>query len=211
MRPLLRGSLLALAVVLVAACVWLWLRQDPRSPAPAASSGGSPLAAATEPVPASPPPSEAPPSLDPDELSGAWANVDLDEVRAALPDNVYWESALPTDDPRILEARAAESARWNDEFGKVQSGTATEAEIEAYFDHRHRYSSDYVEFTKYLLRHYGSELPPQDVALLELAQRMHLARLVEMPRKLEEAYARKRQQDEARQAWLESEAEFAGD
>jgi hypothetical protein len=206
MRSLLRGSLLALVVVFVAVLVWLSLRDDRPAPEPTAPSGTGPVAAAPAAPPSSP---DAPPSLDPDDLSGAWAAVDLEEVRTALPDNVYWDAALPTDDPRILEERDAERARWNDEFGKLQSGTATEAEIEAYFDHRHRFSSDYVEFTKYLLTHYGSELPPQDVALLELAQRMHLARLVEMPRKLEEAYARKRQQDAAREAWRADEAEFA--
>ena len=42
-----------------------------------------------------------------------------------------------------------------------------------------------------------------------LARRMHLSRLEEVPRKVEEAFARKRQQDEARAAWLADEAEFA--
>jgi len=210
MRSLWRGSLLALVVVCVAVLVWLALRESRGAPEPAAAPDEAPGVAAPE-APSPTPSAEPPPSIDPDDLSGAWAAVDLEEVRRALPDNVYWDSALPTDDPRILEERDAERERWNDEFGKVQSGTATEEEIEAYFDHRHRFSSDYVEFTKYLLTHYGSELPPNDVALLELAQRMHLARLVEMPRRLEEAYARKRQQDEAREAWLEGEAEFADD
>jgi hypothetical protein len=44
--------------------------------------------------------------------------------------------------------------------------------------------------------------------LLELAQRLHLARLAELPRKLVEAHERKRAQDEARAAWLADEAEF---
>jgi hypothetical protein len=211
MRSWLLRSLVASCVVLVVAILWFGLRAERGAP-DAAPAPADPVAAAPDPAPApGMPPPEAPPVVDPENLTGTWARVDLEKVRSALPDNVYWESGIPTDDARVLEQREAERARWNDEFGKVQSGTATEAEIEAYFDHRHRVSSDYVEFSKYLLEHYRSELPERDVALLELAQRMHLARLVELPRKLEEAHERRRQQDAAREAWLESEAEFAGE
>jgi hypothetical protein len=91
----------------------------------------------------------------------------------------------------------------------VLSGTATDEEIDAYFGHRHRLSRDYVEFTKYVLDHYRDDLSDQDVALLELAQKLHLARLAELPRKVVEAHERKRAQDEARAAWQADEAEFA--
>jgi hypothetical protein len=145
----------------------------------------------------------------PAELAGTWEHVDMEELRRALPDNLYWKMAAPSDDPKVAEERDAERARWNDEYGKVLSGTATEEEIEAYYDGRHALLSDYVEFTKYVLSRYRDELPAQDVALLELAQRLNLARLVELPRKLEEAHARKRAQDAAREAWLADEREFA--
>jgi hypothetical protein len=210
MRPWLLRSLVATCVVLAVAVLWFGLRPERGAPDAAPSPADSAASAPDVAEPAMPPP-KAPPGVDPENLTGTWAHVDLEKVRSALPDNVYWESGIPTDDARVLEQREAERAHWNDEFGKVQSGTATEQEIEAYFDRRHRVSSDYVEFSKYLLEHYGSELPEQDVALLQLAQRMHLARLVELPRKLEEAHERRRQQDAAREAWRESEAEFAGE
>ena len=70
--------------------------------------------------------------------------------------------------------------------------------------------SDYVEITRYLLSHHQGELPEQDVALIALAERLQLARLAELPRKLEESRERKRQQDAAREAWKRDEAAFAG-
>ena len=174
--------------------------------APRPAPAPQPAPAAAE-APAAPAP-EAPGEAEP-ELGGTWENVDLEAIRRELPDNLYFELAIPTDDPQILEARDAERARWNDEYGKVLSGTATEEEIVAYYDYRQRVSSDYVEFTSYVLARHRAELPPRDVALLELAENMHKHRLLELPRKLEEARARKRQQDDAREQWRRDEEAFA--
>jgi hypothetical protein len=146
-----------------------------------------------------------------DATAQAWSVVDLEEVRRKMPDNLYFELAVPTKDEAVLEARAAERARWNVEYGKVLSGTGTEEEIRAYYDQRARLSGDYVEFTTYLLDNYREVLPERDIALLELARRLHLARLEEIPRQAEEAQERKRKQDEARAAWLADEAEFGGE
>jgi hypothetical protein len=143
-----------------------------------------------------------------DALAAAWAQVDLNEVHRAMPDNLYFELAVPTTDEAVIEARAAERRRWNEEYGKVLSGTGTEEEIRAYYDQRARLSTDYIEFTTYLLDHYRDVLLERDVGLLELARKLHAARLEEIPRKVEEAFERKRQQDEAREAWLKDEAEF---
>ena len=212
MRNLLRRLAIAAAAAAVAFGV-VWLVARARAP------GGEPPTAAAAPVPApapavatdAAPPAEpeAAPELDP--LAGTWEHVDMEAMRRALPDNLYWTMAVPTDDPRVEEERDAERARWNDEYGKVLSGTATDAEIDAYYDHRYRISSDYVEFTRHVLTNYGAGLPEKDVALLELAERLHLARLAELPRKHEESRERKRQQDAAREAWLADEAAFAGD
>jgi hypothetical protein len=145
---------------------------------------------------------------DPDEIAAAWASVDMEEVRNAMPDNLYWKLSSPTNDPKVIEERDAERKRWNDEYGKILSGTASEEEIRAFYDHRARVSGDYVEFVTYLLDHYEEQLPERDVGLLHLARRLHLARLEEIPRKIEEALERKRQQDEAREAWLKDQAQF---
>ena len=141
-------------------------------------------------------------------MTDPWAEVDLDEVRAALPDNLYWDVGAPTQDEGVIEARAAERARWNVEYGKVLSGNASEAEIRAYYDHRARLAADYVEFATYMLDHYGETLPEQDVGLLHLARRLNHARLEEIPRKIQEAFDRKRAQDAAREAWLADERAF---
>jgi hypothetical protein len=143
-----------------------------------------------------------------DALAAAWAQVDLAEVHRAMPDNLFFELAVPTTDEAVIEARAAERRRWNEEYGKILSGTGTEEEIRAYYDQRARLSTDYIEFTSYLLDHYRDVLLERDVGLLELARKLHAARLEEIPRKVEEAFERKRQQDEAREAWLKDEAEF---
>lgn len=153
---------------------------------------------------------EIDPNAEQDAIAAAWATVDMEAVRAAMPDNLYFKLAAPTKDEAVIEERAAERRRWNEEYGKVLSGTATEEEIGAFFDRRARVSTDYVEFTTHLLDHYRDTLHERDVALLELARRMHATRLQEIPHQVEEALVRKRQQDEARAAWLAEEAEFRG-
>jgi hypothetical protein len=211
------------ALVLVAGAAWLTLGRI--RVVPPADETARPAAPAIAHAPASPrprdlparaesgPPAAAPgedagAELDFDAMSDPWAEVDLEQARAALPDNRYWTVAAPTTDERVLAARAAERARWNVEYGKVLSGTASEDEIRAYFDHKARLSADYVELTTYLLDHYGETLPERDVGLLQLARKLHHARLEEYPRKIEEAFERKRAQDAARAAWLADEQAF---
>ncbi len=146
--------------------------------------------------------------LDSDAIAAAWDTVDLDAVREAMPDNLYWKLSAPTKDTHVIEEREAERARWNVEYGKVLSGTATDEEIRAYFDERARLSGDYIEFTTYLLDHYEDTLPERDVGLLKLSRRLHQARLEEIPRKIEEAFERKRAQDAAREAWRKDQERF---
>lgn len=154
------------------------------------------------------PPFEPGPNFENESIQAAWSAVDMEEVRRALPGNLYWTLSMPTQDPKVEEERKTERDRWNVEYGKILSGTGTAEEITAYYDQRARLSSDYIEFTTYLIDHYGKTLSERDVGLLELARRLHAARLEEIPRKIEEAMERKRQQDEARAAWLADEAQF---
>lgn len=212
-----RLARLAVAAGAAVAAAW-WLAERPAGTVPSDAdrpadashtAEAAPGASAAPDVAAAPPAEPDLPAIDPDDLRGPWADVDLDAARAALPGNLYWQDAVPTRDPRVLERRREEREKWNREYGKVLSGTATDAEIEAYYAHRHRLSSDYVEFVDYVLEHDRDALPERDVGLLELARRLHLARLAEIPRKLEEARARKQQQDAAREAWREQQAAFA--
>jgi hypothetical protein len=150
-----------------------------------------------------------PEGSDPDfESALRWSAVDLDAVRDALPDNLYWEMSAPTSDPAEMARREEERARWNREYGKVLSGTATDQEIDAYFALRRTISEDAIAFSDHLLDHYGDVLPERDVGLLELARRLHRARLEEMPRRMADARERKREQDRLREAWLADEAAF---
>ena len=201
-----RVFLIATVLVILGLGLALWLRQPSTPVSPPADA------------PAEPPPAEGAPDIDDgaDELDGdaiaaAWSNVDLAEVRRALPDNIFWQMSAPTRDEAEIERRARERERWNVEYGKVLSGTGTDEEIRAYYDQRARMSGDYVEFTTYLLDHYGDELHPRDAQLLKLARQLHLARLEEIPRGLETALQRKAEQDEARARWQAEERAFTGD
>jgi hypothetical protein len=196
---------------------WRLVARPAPAPAEALAARPAPPPSAAAPAPAEAPPeagAEAAPAPEvadepaDEELGGSWEYVDLEEVRQALPHNLYWEQAMPTDNERVLRQREDDRARWNVEYGKVLSGNATEAEIEAYYAHRQRLSADYVEFVSYVLDHYQDEIPERDVGLLELARRLHLARLEEIPKRIQEATLRKQQQDAAREAWLADEADF---
>jgi hypothetical protein len=140
-----------------------------------------------------------------------WDAVDLEAVRAAMPDNIYWTMSAPTDNPAVLQEREEERERWNTEYGKVLSNTATPEEIDAYYAHRQRLSNDYIEFGVYLLEHYGEDLPRQDVGLLKVAIELHVARLEEIPRQIMEAHERAAAHDAARRAWLEGQKAFEGE
>jgi hypothetical protein len=148
-----------------------------------------------------------------DPLAGSdngWAAVDLDAVRAAMPDNIYWEMSAPTQDPEVLRRREEERARWNTAYGKVLSNTATEEEIHAYYDHRDRLASDYIEFITHVLENYGESLSLRDIGLLKVAAELNLARLEEIPRQVAEALERRKAHEAAREAWLRDQAAFAG-
>jgi hypothetical protein len=148
---------------------------------------------------------------DVDDPGAAWASVDMEAIRAALPDNTYWKMGAPTKDPEVLRWREEERARWNVEYGKVLSNTATAEEIDAYYAERQKLSNDYLEFIVHLLTNYGYQIPMRDVALMKLAAEMHLARLEEIPRQITEAQARREEHDAARRAWLEEQKAFEKD
>jgi hypothetical protein len=180
----------------------------PRAPAHPAAPAAP---AAKVPQAGGPPGDMTPPQLSREEvdaMGAAWSAVDMEEVRKAMPDNLYWKLSAPTQDPQVIEEREAERSRWNVEYGKILSGTASEEEIRTYYDNRARLSGDYIEFASYLVDHYEGTLSERDIGLLKLAIRLHRARLEELPRKIEEAFERKRQQDAAREAWLADQAIF---
>src|SRR5262245_55383208 len=113
MRSLLRGFLWAsLAVAVFAGLLWLGTRGADDATRVAAAARPDAPAAASAPGVAAPPPT---PAAEPegDQLAGTWEHVDMEALRRALPDNLYWKMAAPSDDPRVQEERDAERARWN--------------------------------------------------------------------------------------------------
>jgi hypothetical protein len=130
--------------------------------------------------------------------------VNLEALRARLPDNLYWQLGAPSEDAEILARRADEEERLAQLFGKVQSNAASEEEIQRYYDTRRRISEDYVQFASLVLEEYGSELPDQDRGLYELSIKMHKGRLMEIPRQTQEALARKKVADQRRDEWRKS-------
>jgi len=221
-----RGRRAALALLALAAgCALLVWGLTRGAPETSRSAAGRPVAeagatrdVAARPAADLPPESAAAPADEEaqgDALFGAdeeaalrWSLVDLDAVRDALPDNRYWQMSAPTDDAELLRLREEDAERWNTEYGKVLSGTATDAEVHAYYDHRERVSLDAIEFASYLLEQHGDTLPERDAGLLALAVRLHHARLEELPRRLAEALERRSERAALREAWLEDEAAF---
>ncbi len=187
--------------------------------APSPQVAAAPPAQPSSPSPV-PPPGVAAPSggeveaLDrfllatPPDESGAEPRSEhplkLEELRARLPDNLYWKLDAPTQDPRVLQQRAEERRKWNELLGKVQAGEASEEEIHRYYDHRRQRSEDHIEVATLMLTEYGERLSESERGLIELSIRMHRDRLKEVPRQTEEALARKQLQDKRREEWRRS-------
>jgi len=143
------------------------------------------------------------------DTADQWARIDFDEIRRALPDSTYWKMAFPTKDPALLEERKRTRDQWAAQAAKIQSNTATDEEIDAYYAEQHQLSTDYLEFLVYLAEHYGDLVPRGEVGALKLAGEMHLAKLEEMPRKIAEAKERHAAHEREREAWLAEQQKFA--
>lgn len=204
----------ALAVVVVAASLAgvAWLTTRPvteRESAPRealASTGAVPAR-----VPSSAPvPVAAPPTPSPDPGAGSASvpreplrpyPLDLAQLREVTAGNLYWETGVPTSDQEVAKARAERAKAANVLYGKVLSGTGTEEEVRTYFAERKREHEDAIRFAQAALDAGGADLPDKDRGLLLLAIELNGARLAELPRGLEEALARRAEQDRRRAEW----------
>ncbi|MCP3162457.1 hypothetical protein [Myxococcus qinghaiensis] len=130
--------------------------------------------------------------------------LDLEVLRAKLPDNLYWELGAPTKDPELLRKREEETRKWNEVFGRVQSGDATESEIRGYYDRRRKVSEDMLQFATTVLTEQGDKLPERDKGLYELSINMHRTRLSEYSRQEEESLAHRRAAEQRREQWRQS-------
>jgi len=212
-----RSALPVVVVMLLATAGLLWWGRSDRPTRPGATSEverpTTTLKTAETPR-GDAPGEEAPPSGGavapgpPESSDTPWAAVDMAKVREAMPDNIYWKLSFPTKDEAVIRERQAERERWNVEYGKVLSGTATAEEIDAYYARQQKLFSDYVEFGTYILAEFGDKLSIRDVGLLKVAVELNMARLEEIPRKIAEAQERRVTHDAARRAWLKEQKEF---
>jgi len=226
-RPMPRPTRVLPAALLALALVGggiLWWRATPNGTpdpaqreAPSAREGlhvtpDAAPAAATSPAQAPPPPTEDAVDDLPDIATlpeTPWAAVDLEAIREVMPENLFWSMAVPTTDPEVVARRDETRKRWNTEYGKILSNTATAEEIDAYYAERQRLAQDYVDFATYLLATYGEQLGVRDVGLLKVAIELNLARLERLPRDIVEAQERREAHDAARRAWREQQDLFA--
>ncbi len=210
----------ATAAVALIAVLFLTSTETPEAPPPVEEAAAPAPASPPRPL-APPPPPEAFASPVPGGLAGTGAAplpaqvpepepepetpkpypVDMERLREKLPDNLYWEVAAPTKDPEVLKKRDEASRHWNDMYGKVLSGMATEAEVHAYYAHRRKLSEDFLAFATTVLSDYGDVLPERDRGLYELSIQMHRTRLEELPRQEAESLAHREAQERRRQAW----------
>lgn len=204
---------IAALALLVLALGWEWF--DARRTRPAAADNGpgaeneaqavsvspSPL----EPSP-KPPPRAPPPPLEP---AGPFVGdarphpVNLQRLRAELPDNLYWLEGAPTTDEEALRDRADRTRARKELAARIQANDATPEEIASYYAQRERLSSDFVAFAARVLELYGDTLPEQERGLYTLTVQLHRARLDELPKQREEALARYAEAERRRAQWRE--------
>src|SRR5262245_23733033 len=76
------------------------------------------------------------------EAPGRVHTIDLHALREKIPGNLYWRLGEPTQDPKVLEQRAVEQRGWDELRGKVVSNTATDEEIDRYYEYKRKLSED---------------------------------------------------------------------
>jgi hypothetical protein len=116
--------------------------------------------------------------------------VNLDALRARLPDNRYWALGAPTSDPAVARARAERAARDNTALGRIQANEAAPDDIRAYYTERRAISRDYLQVAELVLAEQGDRLPPRDRGMFELSVNLHRARLQQIDRDEADALAR---------------------
>jgi hypothetical protein len=174
---------------------------------PASPIGGAPRPAVRKAVPSK---TAAIPDEPVPYIPGlVWGDIDLRDVKAVLPDNLYWELGAPTKDPAVLEAREEEKRRRNEEYGRVLAGDASEEEVNAYYDYRERLSTDFLEIADYMRRRFDSSTNEEFLGMLELAVKLHTARLAQLPADREAALEHSRASAKAREEWQKQQADFA--
>lgn len=116
--------------------------------------------------------------------------LDLEKLRAEIPDNVYWKLDAPTSDVAVAKERAEQAKRRNTALGRIQANEASEQEIRAYYDERRRVSTDYLQLAKLVLEGKAGEVSDRDRGLFELTVTLHQGRLQQIERDQSDALGR---------------------
>ena len=192
------------AGALIAATIMIWAMAGPdrlsetnsiETPAYDSEAAVSMVVTPTHASPALPRPASASEPVDPTAAAAGAAAypVNLDELRARLPGNRYWELGAPTSDPAIARARAERAKRDNAVFGRTQTGEAPEPEIRAYYAEQRRISEDYLQLWQLVLAEQAGQLPDRDRTLFALGAKLNRERLTQIERDLADALARRRE------------------
>jgi hypothetical protein len=116
--------------------------------------------------------------------------VQLDALRAQIPNNRYWAMGAPTSDVAVAKVRAARAEQDNRELGRITANEASPEEIRAYYTERRAISKDYLELAELVLKQLGDTLPERDRGMFELSANLHRARLQQIERDQSDALAR---------------------
>jgi hypothetical protein len=116
--------------------------------------------------------------------------VQLDALRAQIPNNRYWAMGAPTSDVAVAKVRAARAEQDNRELGRITANEASPEEIRAYYTERRAISKDYLELAELVLKQLGDTLPDRDRGMFELSANLHRARLQQIERDQSDALAR---------------------
>ncbi len=122
--------------------------------------------------------------------SAAPYPVQLDALRARIPNNRYWALGAPTSDPAVAKLRAARAEQDNRALGRITANEATPEEIRAYYAERRAISKDYLEVSELVLKEQGDTLPERDRGMFELSANLHRSRLQQIERDQADALAR---------------------
>ncbi|MCG8420677.1 MAG: hypothetical protein MJE77_22385 [Proteobacteria bacterium] len=85
---------------------------------------------------------------------------------------------------------------------EIEANLADEEEIRGFYTEQWRDSTDYVVFFHELLARRGGEMTNRDVGLAQRAIEIHQTRLAWIPRRIDEAIARRAAYVERKSRWL---------
>ncbi len=182
----------AAALAVAAVALFLSLRASPVEREAEMSGGG---ATATPPAtsPATSSTGSGEPEADPAVPFGGPAAsypLDLEALRAQIPDNLYWKYDAKTSEVAVAKERAERAKQRNAMYGRIQANEASESELRAYYDERRRLSNDYLQLTTLVLEGKAGEVSERDRGLFELTANLHRDRLKQIERDQSDALSR---------------------